>query len=227
MDISRDQQAALGWQAYLYASDQMSPAEREAFEERLDSDQQTREMVAQVVQLTHTLGALPAEAFEPRVESPSAAVEGERRVLPAGLSNSHWRQPAGWMAVGAAACWLLLMAWSAVDRSGNSSRSDSSSRPVVLAWTEYAGQPNDSVDEIESDAADDRTTRPSEVASDVEPDLAAPDWLVSAINLADESAAAPAEGPANDVQPVHVPGPGAQPTDDLESTDVFKSAAEK
>ena len=137
-----------------------------------------------------------------------------------GARASGW-QRSGWMAVGAAACWMLLMAWGAVDRSGNNSRSDSSSQPVVLAWTQYAGQPNDSADETVSDTDDDRFTRPSEAASDAEPDLAAPDWLISAINLADESDAGPV-----DVESPDVAAPETPPTDKLESTNKPASTEE-
>lgn len=231
MNISSDQQASLGWQAYLYTVDQMSAAERAAFEERLDVDQQAREMVAQVVQLTHTLATLPVEAFDPHIAAPHSPVDSQRLVAPASNCDSqHWQfaswQKAGWMAVGAAACWALLATWGAVDRGGHP-RFDLSTRPVVLAWTEYTGQQGDSADETGAELADDRSSRPIEVANDAEPELAAPDWLFSAMNLADEADTASAESPANNLLPGGNPESGDQPSVETQAPDVRKSAGEK
>jgi len=222
MESPFDAQAELSWQAYRYTAEQMSLAEREAFEERLDSDQRAREMVAQIVTLTQTLGAMPSEAFASPLPTQQVELPSRHITTPPRYVAGGWRQPAGWMVMGAAACWMLLMAWNVFDRDAGGTRLDQSSRPIALAWNEYSRSEysrsdysrsadsdlrpsDDAADPATVEAADDRPARLSESASDAESDLAAPEWLVSAMSLADDPAATtdlPASGaPTKQTQP--------------------------
>ena len=51
----------LFWLAFRYVSGELTPAEADAFERRLDHDQQAREAVAEAVGLASCVASLPAE----------------------------------------------------------------------------------------------------------------------------------------------------------------------
>ncbi|HEY5311499.1 MAG TPA: hypothetical protein VIK18_03235, partial [Pirellulales bacterium] len=60
--------AEVFWQAFRYASDEMTAAEREAFDTLLAADQSAREAVARVVELEGLMRAVenaPAEVVGP------------------------------------------------------------------------------------------------------------------------------------------------------------------
>lgn len=90
----------LFWQAFRYASDEMPPAEREAFDNVLAADQSAREAVARVVELE---GLVSAAETAPAPERPA--------VMP--LRSNNWLEPVGWVALGAAACLAAVMAFQA------------------------------------------------------------------------------------------------------------------
>jgi hypothetical protein len=91
------------WQAFRYASDEMTAAEREAFEHVLAADQSAREAVARVVEL---------EGLVRTAESAPVEIGGRPlSVLP--IERNYWLQPLGWVALGAAACLAVVMAFQA------------------------------------------------------------------------------------------------------------------
>ncbi|HWC90847.1 MAG TPA: hypothetical protein VG433_14355 [Pirellulales bacterium] len=104
----------LFWQAFRYASDEMTAAEREAFETVLANDQSAREAVARVVELEGLVRSVenaPVEVSGPRSGVGPASRAGRLSVLP--REQNYWLQPLGWVAVGAAACLATVMAFQA------------------------------------------------------------------------------------------------------------------
>ena len=89
----------LFWQAFRYVGDEMTPAEASEFEAELADQQTAREAVARVVELSQLVLAAAPE------ESPI-----EIFVTPVRNSQA-WMQPVGWIAVGAAACLAMVMAY--------------------------------------------------------------------------------------------------------------------
>src|SRR5687767_2601083 len=98
--MNNDQE--LLWLAFRYVSDELSAEEVEQFEERLAVDQAAREAVAEAVLMCEAVSA-------------GAAIAPVGTVTPSIAVYRSWRQHAGWAAVGAAACLLLVLAI----RSGN------------------------------------------------------------------------------------------------------------
>ena len=94
----------LDWLAFRYLANELNESEQEAFEDRLADDQSAREAVARAVELTQTLSAAREldEIVVRSAEAPAPATKG----------RSAWSVPAAWMSVGAAACLLLVAAWS-------------------------------------------------------------------------------------------------------------------
>lgn len=86
----------LNWLAFRYLSNEMSAAERDAFEQRLLTDTEALETLARTVQLTEAVAAVRAETIETgRVSQPA-----RRR---------RWVRSVRWMAAAAAACVLGIL----------------------------------------------------------------------------------------------------------------------
>jgi hypothetical protein len=117
MTTPRDLSAALYWQAFRYVADEMTSDELDAFEAQLDGDQQAREMVSEVVELSQALHAAPAVSLA-------------TTNVPA-----NWVSRTGWMSLGAAACLALIAAWNSSTHTLRPS--GAASDPVAMAWTEY------------------------------------------------------------------------------------------
>lgn len=106
------QQSELDWQAFRYVAGEMTADEAAAFEERLASDQESREALSRAVELTERLAeAAPvatAVVALPDPARPKAQSVWRRSLLRAA-------QPLAWMAAGAAAALLVvnLSGWSA------------------------------------------------------------------------------------------------------------------
>ncbi len=79
----------LGWQAFRYVAEEMSPAEATEFELLLADSQAAREELARAVELTQGIAAaIPLEVAQPRGVAAGAS----------------WGQRMVWMLLGTAAC---------------------------------------------------------------------------------------------------------------------------
>jgi negative regulator of sigma E activity len=116
----------LFWQAFRYVGQEMTPDEAADFEVRLASDQAARETIARVVELSQLVLAVAPE------RSPA-----EEFVSPV-LQSRAWMQPVGWIAVGAAACLAVVMAYQSwIPVSGPTqlaSLAPGSTGDLALAW---------------------------------------------------------------------------------------------
>lgn len=97
----------LHWFAYRYSAGELSAAEAQEFEARLEVDQAAREALAQAVALSETVCALERSGS---VGSGSTAP----MIIPASTARRSWLQPVGWVAAGAAACLAVVMAWQTI-----------------------------------------------------------------------------------------------------------------
>jgi ferric-dicitrate binding protein FerR (iron transport regulator) len=90
----------LQWTAYRYSAGELSADDSLRFEDRLATDQVAREALASAVALSETVCAIERDGAASRVA-----------VMPAETVRRSWRQPAGWVAVAAAACLALTFVW--------------------------------------------------------------------------------------------------------------------
>lgn len=178
----------LFWQAFRYASDEMTAAEREAFETVLATDQPAREAVARVVEL---------EGLVQSAENAPVEVSGSRlSVLP--REQNYWLQPLGWVAVGAAACLATVMAFQAwwpapaaitptAPQVAVGSKTNHSSE-LALAWAQAQSElpaPDDAMIAgssivIGESAVEENTEHDLTSVSDDQV-AAAPSWLLAAV----------------------------------------------
>ena len=121
----------LDWQAFCYVANELSPAERDQFEEQLAVDQVAREAVARAVDLARILAV--AECHE------ATAVE----VFPAPVAQAdrHWARRVAWMSLGAAASLLVAVLVSSLATNPETSELVASpvqeaSGELASAWTE-------------------------------------------------------------------------------------------
>jgi hypothetical protein len=166
----------LEWRAFQYSLGELPADERAAFEACLADDQAAREALAEAVELTAGL-TLPLEddATDRRLRSVSS---GER---------SRWSQPVGWMALGAAACFALVVAWKLVDgvtgvaKSGQTATSPSEvviDERLALAWGESQMLSDQWIEDGLSLAEEEFD---EEDASELATDKVAPDWMLAAV----------------------------------------------
>jgi hypothetical protein len=87
----------LEWQAFCYLSGEMSPAEAERFEARLEGEQEAREALARAVELTQVVAAAESQCGE--------------LVTPASSGKAGWGSRLAWMAVGGLASLVIAMVW--------------------------------------------------------------------------------------------------------------------
>jgi hypothetical protein len=205
-----------GLLALRYVGDEMSPAERSDFEDLLADNQSAREAVAEAVQLFAAVPlAFDGSAFESSARV-AASTEPNREPQdtvqlrqPSLRRTSHiWRR-AGWVALGAAACLLVVVGFNSVRRSvvpnsqqsllqdslfGQAGSSDQAFTDLALQWTNIAPKtdslameaiPEDSnltscSDRNSATDADEEPPENDETASAEE--LAAPNWLLAAVS---------------------------------------------
>lgn len=101
----------LDWQAFLYASNELSADERAAFESRLANDQAAQEALASMVSLAEAVCAAESDA-----EISSNTVVASSTQVAEGPSRRH--QAALWMALGAA-CLAMIFGLRQVMQTGN------------------------------------------------------------------------------------------------------------
>jgi hypothetical protein len=179
----------IDWQAFLYVSGEMSPAEAETFEDQLAHDQEAREAVAAAVKLLGELAASrPGEtrvvlaastqvvqrerAIENRTPSP---LMGEGRD---GGGNGTRRAPrtpdrrAKRFAAATTVAASLLVCWSLVCHSpGPASPSGEDARQLISYWSEaWSPGENGSADSV-ADEDDSEMNVPSWMLAAVEPAL--------------------------------------------------------
>jgi hypothetical protein len=92
----------LDWLAFCFLSGEMSPAEAERFEARLEGEQEAREALARAVELTQVVAAVEATC---EASTPSLA----RRVSVRSAGN--WTTRLSWMAIGGLASLVIAMVW--------------------------------------------------------------------------------------------------------------------
>jgi hypothetical protein len=170
-------ESGLEWQAFLYASGDLSPAESAAFEAKLESDQAAREALAEAVRTTELISQAHCQP---------ATVRRAYR--------SHWISQAGWMSVGAAACLLLVVGVQTVRRSNlDASWLSSNDAPADVSAQLAADWVEVRLEQLRDDA-------PVEAAAwmvdseampiDVEGEVAVPEWLLAAASPAGEDGSA-------------------------------------
>jgi hypothetical protein len=171
--------ADLFWDAFQYVGDEMTPPARDAFEARLEADQSAREAVGQVVHLAQLVGT--AEESRPTVERVGL-------LTPASAVSSAWMQPVGWVAVGAAGCLALVMAFQSLGLVGGLQLAEKkppvptnwSSEDLALAWAQT--QAND--ESTAALAASNDVLETADTSSELPLDEAAetaPAWLLAAV----------------------------------------------
>lgn len=164
----RDPQDDLFWLAFRYAHEELSPAEAEAFEERLTDDLAACEAVARAVELRELLQAASIEASGPsRLAERPAAARGE--------SKSTWMQPVGWLALGAAACLAAVMAWQAWPSVPG--QPHLANATLALAWAKTQADLPHGLDDTGEELAEDVELAD---AADVEHDP--PSWMLAAVS---------------------------------------------
>jgi len=128
--MSPDAKDDLHWLAFRYIAGEMSEEETAAFEQRLGEDQESREAVAAVVELTEA-AAVAASDLSPAGQ-PSV-------VRPAVPLPVHWSVRLAWSAVGAAACLVVVIIFNAAG--GLPSGDDPAGRDDGTVAAEEAADP--------------------------------------------------------------------------------------
>lgn len=128
---SPESSATPWWQAFRYLHDEMTPEERQAFEDGLATDKSLREALVEIVALTD---ALSAESIESAHVSVAADAQSSRRASrPTSRPRAveRWRPQRAWWAAAAAVGIVLMGGWWLT-------RPDDSQGPqdVALAWAE-------------------------------------------------------------------------------------------
>jgi len=169
-------------QAFRYAAGEMSASEATDFEELLAVDQSVREALAAAVQLTDAVASL-----EP-VISP----------LPAGTAKPRrrkWRERVRWMAIGAtAACLTIVAGWQFSQDAGDvlvaSAQQMKDANQMVALWGDpsllgrvVGDEANDlqSADQPEAEEADALFRSLDSTA-----EIHVPNWMLAAVSLAEQ-----------------------------------------
>ncbi len=164
------EQDELTWQAFRYVAGELSIAEVEQFEELLAVDQGAREAVAQLVELYQAV--IAAEESAPVIACVSVAAR----------PNYKWTHNLAWLASGAAAAAILIVAgWKAgwLDADLNANRTVASVSPALAdAWTAMQAD----LAQAEDESGSEETSRPmslddEELAFSTE----APSWMTAAV----------------------------------------------
>lgn len=166
-----NQEHELDWQAFRYISGEMTPDEAAAFEDRLSEDQPARDAVCAAVGLSQTI--LAAETLAVRADLAAAP-------MPACQAQAKWSLKARWFALGAAACWFLVIAigaWRLPDAP------QSVSAELAQAWSDQMGT-IELPAETEATAQESFEVQSIETDEPLDPVLAAevPGWMVEAVH---------------------------------------------
>lgn len=188
----------LAWQAFAYWSDELSPEERSRFEAQLEDDQQAREALARVVELSHAVIAAESLAPAPVCRAP------ERRS----------RRVAAWTA-GLAASALALLLGFALGQRPEWPSLPAANRPIdpalASAWTDIRSNWSELVvsqqvvalESSADSATDEVESLEQQTGSDWDStSLEAPSWMTAAVlGQAAEGEAANGELPATESLP--------------------------
>jgi hypothetical protein len=151
----------LFWTAARYAWGELSAEQSAAFEERLADDEAACVALAEAVRLTvHLRAATIGPSTLPRSQSLSQAERTQRR----------WA--AAWLTVATLA---IATAWFAIRYAAPPSTVDPASTELLALWADSAGFPD-------GDLFDDFDSEPELL----DESLAAPGWLVQAVQLSDD-----------------------------------------
>jgi len=155
-----DSRSDLHWLAYGYVSGTLSAEDSEAFERRLDRDQEAREAVARAVELSEVIASL----------SPDDRVLGSIRRRPPALRRlAYWGAAAACLALAAGLGWSL-------QRSPRHRGVDST---LALSWS--------GIRQANEEATEDELTTWLDGEAGSETDLVAdaglPPWLLEAASL--------------------------------------------
>jgi len=176
-----DQQYDLDLLAFQFLTNELGDSDRESFENRMASDQEAREALARVVQITQTLAVVQQSFLVTPVSQTPAT--GKRKVQ---------RRRVAWAVGAVAGCLVvLLVAYQAIQNVGNYTRpiiaTDNSSTAgteesdqLAFAWIETVG-------ELATDSGDDSSIENEVLIADEPldggaPPLSAPDWMLAAIS---------------------------------------------
>ncbi len=141
----------IDWQAFLYVSGEMFPADAETFEERLASDQEAREAVAAAVELIGKLVAARPAAPQALPAVPTAH-RGTRRVAAAATIAAS-----------------LLVCWSLVRHAqGPAIPSGEEARELISFWSEAWSPGENGAADATADDDDSESTVPSWMLAAVE-----------------------------------------------------------
>lgn len=163
--------ADLDWLAFAYVLDELAPAEREAFEVRLDEDQAAREAVARAAGLAEelTLASTPRIGTSPATPS----LHSPNRLSPR-RSIQRW----GMVAISAALAVALVM--SAIPRTGEpASRDTDSLVNLASTWNEVSTHDADV-----AECGGMESVADEEMPASVEEDSAigaVPQWMIEAV----------------------------------------------
>ncbi len=149
MTDKRDRE--IDWQAFLYVSGEMSPAEIEAFEDRLATEQEAREAVAAAVELIGKLAASHPTSTRGRPVSPTPN-RGARSVAAAATIAAS-----------------LLVGWSLVRHAQDPARpSGEEARELISFWSEAWSPGENGAADATVDDEDSESTVPSWMLAAVE-----------------------------------------------------------
>lgn len=160
----------LDWLAEQYVLGELALEQWDAFESRLASDQAAREAVASAV-------ALMAASYEASITPASITPASFGGSAPAPGSANKWlRRAAGFSVVAASLTLVAFFLWqTSRDRSEGAST-------LARAWS-------DTRESIDEDSEDEAIAMAESSHSSLE-EVDLPDWLVTAVSLREESAAA-------------------------------------
>lgn len=155
----------LNWHAFRYIADEMDSAEREAFEDQLADDQQAREAVAEVVELTQSV-VLAVES-SPNTESTTQ---------PARFA------PLAWMSLGAALCLAVTLTLQPANPTVPSVASNDATANSELAehWVSSGRTAENEASEWHAPLPQDALESELVLNESTESDI--PNWLLAAVS---------------------------------------------
>lgn len=169
--MRRDEQK-LEWLAFCYVADELSPAERAAFEKRLVDDQAAREAVALAVELS-----LATEL----VFSEDATIVAAQKQLQVASPKRGWWSVA--LACGGLLALIVInkLAW-------QPGENHTQSRDLAIAWSETrAAYPTSAMVESREEATDEATetvTFVDDALLGPDGEIALPTWMIAAVSEA-------------------------------------------
>ncbi len=172
----------LDWQAFRYIANEMTEAERAAFEERLGQDQRACEVVARMVELAN--GVVCTAAVVAISAAPDSASRVSREVIAPHISprlntwsRPRWQRAAAWVTAVAASLVAAILLYQPFN---------SSTDPSTLAqlWARVrSGSETLSPPDTELLAGFDDAF----MATEDETELSVPAWVIEAVGSGSES----------------------------------------